>query len=65
MIREANVGIGIAGKEGNQASLAADYSITQFSHLRKLILWHGRMSYNRSSVVAHYNIHRGLIVATI
>ena len=27
MILEANVGIGIVGKEGKQASLAADYSI--------------------------------------
>jgi len=27
MILEANVGIGIVGKEGKQASLAADFSI--------------------------------------
>lgn len=33
MILEANVGIGIVGKEGNQASLAADYSINQFSYI--------------------------------
>jgi len=30
MILEANVGIGIVGKEGKQASLAADYSINEF-----------------------------------
>src|SRR5207302_9261701 len=30
MIQAANVGIGIVGKEGRQASLAADFSITQF-----------------------------------
>lgn len=65
MIREAHVGIGIVGKEGNQASLAADYSINQFAYLRRLIMWHGRMSYNRTSVVAHYTMHRGLIIATI
>ena len=28
MILEANVGIGIVGKEGKQASLASDFSIT-------------------------------------
>jgi len=33
MIQEADVGIGIVGKEGMQASLAADFSISQFSHL--------------------------------
>ena len=45
MIQEADVGIGIVGKEGMQASLASDFSITQFSFLKDLILWHGRMSY--------------------
>lgn len=45
MIQEADVGIGIAGKEGMQASLASDFSMIQFSHIKDLILWHGRMSY--------------------
>jgi len=30
MILEANVGIGIVGKEGKQASLASDFSILEF-----------------------------------
>ena len=30
MILEANVGIGIVGKEGKQSSLASDFSIDQF-----------------------------------
>jgi len=38
MIQAADVGIGIVGKEGKQASLAADFSITQFSHLTKLLV---------------------------
>ena len=42
MIQAAHVGIGIVGKEGKQASLAADFSLTQFGHLPKLILYHGR-----------------------
>lgn len=52
MILEANIGIGIVGKEGKQASLASDFSINQFSHLRRLILWHGRLSYKRSAVLS-------------
>lgn len=44
MIQAANVGVGIAGKEGMQASLAADYALLQFSHLTRLLLWHGRNS---------------------
>lgn len=52
MILEADVGIGIEGKEGMQAALASDFSITQFSHLKKLILWHGRCSYRSSAVLS-------------
>lgn len=37
MIQVADVGVGIVGKEGKQASLAADFSICQFSHLTKLL----------------------------
>ncbi|KYF42182.1 cation-transporting atpase family protein [Toxoplasma gondii ARI] len=65
MIQAADVGIGIVGKEGRQASLAADFSITQFSHLRRLLLWHGRNAYQRSAKLAQFVIHRGLIIAFI
>jgi phospholipid-translocating ATPase len=37
MIQAANVGIGLVGKEGKQASLAADFSITQFSYVSRLL----------------------------
>ena len=63
MIQAADVGVGIVGKEGHQASLAADFSITQFHHLTKLLLWHGRNSYKRSAKLAQFVIHRGLIIS--
>jgi len=59
------VGIGIVGKEGKQASLAADFSLTQFSHVAKLILVHGRNSYKRSASLSQFVIHRGLIITTM
>ncbi|WFD31526.1 P-type phospholipid transporter [Malassezia sp. CBS 17886] len=65
MIQAANVGIGIVGKEGKQASLAADFSVTQFSFLGNLLLWHGRNSYQRSAKLAQFVIHRGLIISII
>ncbi|ODN83796.1 phospholipid-translocating ATPase [Cryptococcus wingfieldii CBS 7118] len=65
MIQAADVGVGIVGKEGKQASLAADFSINQFSHLTKLLLWHGRNSYKRSAKLSQFVIHRGLIIAVI
>ncbi|KAJ6150965.1 hypothetical protein N7470_007559 [Penicillium chermesinum] len=63
MIQAADVGIGIVGKEGRQASLAADFSITQFHHLTKLLVWHGRNSYKRSAKLAQFIMHRGLIIS--
>lgn len=63
MIQAADVGIGIVGKEGRQASLAADFSVTQFHHLTKLLVWHGRNSYKRSAKLAQFVIHRGLIIS--
>ncbi|RYP42365.1 hypothetical protein DL767_000287 [Monosporascus sp. MG133] len=63
MIQAADVGVGIVGKEGRQASLAADFSIEQFCHLTKLLVWHGRNSYKRSAKLAQFVIHRGLIFA--
>ncbi|CAG8475237.1 6966_t:CDS:2 [Acaulospora morrowiae] len=47
MIQEANVGVGIVGEEGRQASMAADYAFAQFRFLDKLLLVHGRWSYFR------------------
>ncbi|KAI8868340.1 phospholipid-translocating P-type ATPase [Ramicandelaber brevisporus] len=63
MIQAADLGIGIVGKEGKQASLAADISVTQFSHITKLMLWHGRNSYKRSAKLAQFVFHRGLIIS--
>ena len=63
MIQEADVGIGIEGKEGLQASLAADYSIKEFKSLNKLLLWFGRIAYKNTSMMSKFIIHRGLIVS--
>lgn len=49
MIQSADIGIGIAGKEGLQASRTSDYSIGQFRFLLKLLLVHGRYNYSRTS----------------
>lgn len=65
MIQCASVGIGIEGKEGLQASLASDYSVLKFKNIQTLILWHGRLSYVRASLLANFVIHRGLIITVI
>ena len=38
MIMEAHIGIGISGKEGTQAVRSADYAISQFRFLKRLLL---------------------------
>ena len=63
MIQEADVGIGIVGKEGLQASLAADYSIKEFKSLNILLLWWGRMAYKNTSTLSNFVIHKGLIIS--
>lgn len=47
MIQAANIGVGIAGQEGVQASMASDYAIAQFRFLHKLILVQGHWNYHR------------------
>ncbi|KAI9003711.1 hypothetical protein BC832DRAFT_88201 [Gaertneriomyces semiglobifer] len=49
MIQEADVGIGIAGKEGLQAVMASDYAIGQFRFLQRLLIVHGRWAYMRTA----------------
>ncbi|KAL0929774.1 phospholipid-transporting atpase [Colletotrichum truncatum] len=49
MISAANVGVGISGREGQQAARIADFSISQFRYLSKLLLVHGRWNYYRTT----------------
>ncbi|XP_035127296.3 putative phospholipid-transporting ATPase IIB isoform X6 [Callithrix jacchus] len=65
MIQAADCGIGIEGKEGRQASLAADFSVTQFRHIGRLLMVHGRNSYKRSAALGQFVMHRGLIISTM
>lgn len=48
MIKAADLGIGIAGKEGLQAARSSDYSFAQFRFLQKLLLVQGRWNYVRT-----------------
>lgn len=54
-----------APQEGKAASLAADFSITQFAHLGRLLMVHGRRSYKRSAALGQFVMHRGLLISTM
>jgi len=63
MIQSADLGIGIVGKEGKQASLASDFSVYEFQYIKTLILWHGRLYYKNAAKLSQFVIHRGLIIS--
>ncbi|KAM5349842.1 hypothetical protein ACJ41O_006347 [Fusarium nematophilum] len=50
MILTANVGVGISGREGQQAARVADFSISKFRFLSRLLLVHGRHNYHRTTI---------------
>lgn len=62
MITEASIGIGLVGKEGNQAVSSSDYALSQFSHLKPLLLYHGREAYRRNAYVICYMYYKNLLL---
>ncbi|KAL8107222.1 phospholipid-transporting ATPase 2-like isoform X1 [Apium graveolens] len=65
MIQQADIGVGISGREGLQAARAADYSIGRFRFLKRLILVHGRYSYNRTAFLSQYCFYKSLLICFI
>ena len=61
MILEADVGIGIEGKEGVEAARASDYSMPEFCFLQKLLLYHGREDYRRNSYYIIYEFYKNIV----
>lgn len=62
MIQEARIGIGISGKEGLQAARSADFSISQFRFLPKLLLVHGAWGYHRISKAAVFCVYKNILL---
>ena len=63
MIQEAHVGVGISGKEGQQAVNASDFAIAQFRFLEELLLIHGRWSILRQSTVVLFSFYKNAVMA--
>jgi phospholipid-translocating ATPase len=60
-LQEADVGVGISGLEGQQAAMSADYAISQFRFLKKLLLVHGRLSYFRISNMIYNFFYKNFV----
>eukprot|EP00299_Pterocystis_sp_00344_P014137 c6991_g1_i3.p1 GENE.c6991_g1_i3~~c6991_g1_i3.p1 ORF type:complete len:1039 (-),score=298.76 c6991_g1_i3:48-3164(-) len=65
MIQQAHVGVGIDGREGQQAARAADYAIAKFRYLRQLLFVHGHLSYHRTAVIAQYSFYKSLLICCV
>ncbi len=61
MIKAANIGVGIFGKEGHQAAFNSDYAISQFKYLNRLLFFHGRYSILRNSYFINFFFFKNLI----
>ena len=62
MIQEANVGIGIYGREGTLAARSSDYALSRFCHLQRLLAVHGRYALIRNAFVVHYSFYKNAAV---
>ena len=65
MIQTADVGIGIMGKEGRQATNSSDYAVSQFRFLVPLLLVHGNLAYYRLSRLIKYSFYKNITFAFI
>lgn len=65
MITTADVGIGVSGMEGAQATRAADFAIFQFRFLSRLLFLHGRESNRRNSMLVLYNFYKNGVIILV
>ncbi len=63
MIQAADVGVGVAGKEGRSALNNADYGISQFRFLSRLLLVHGTLCRYRLSRLIKYSFYKNICFA--
>lgn len=61
MILEADVGIGIFGKEGMRAVDSSDFAIKEFKFLWILLFKHGRWNYKRISIMLNYYFYKNFV----
>lgn len=61
MIKAADVGVGILGKEGLRAAMSSDFAICEFKFLWRLLFFHGRLNYFRISTFVLYFFYKNFI----
>ncbi|CAD8053969.1 unnamed protein product [Paramecium primaurelia] len=64
MINEAHVGVGIQGVEGTQAARAADFAISEFKHLKRLMFYYGVECSRRNALTILYIFFKNQVFIT-
>lgn len=62
MIRVADVGVAVEGREGSAAVLSSDFSIPTFSKLSRLLIVHGRWNCIRTSLLVLVTFYKNLLL---
>jgi len=65
MIRTANIGIGIFGKEGYQAAYNSDYAISQFKYLKRLLFNDGRITLARNCYFLYHYFFKNFLFTIV
>ena len=65
MIQRADVGVGIVGKEGRQASNNSDFSIARFKFLVRLLLVHGQTTQYRNANLIKYSFYKNIAISAM
>lgn len=61
MILQADIGVGIFGKEGNRAVDSSDFAIYEFKYLWFLLFKHGRWNYKRMATLYNYFFYKNFV----
>lgn len=61
MILEADIGVGMFGKEGNRAVDNSDFAIAEFRFLWHLVFKHGRWNYHRMGRMIIYFYYKNFM----
>ncbi|KAL4220158.1 putative phospholipid-transporting ATPase IF [Mactra antiquata] len=64
MIEEADVGLGLMGKEGRQAVRNSDYAFARFRFLMQALLVHGHLYYVRIANLVQYFFYKNVAFVT-
>ena len=65
MILQADIGIGIRGKEGSRAADSSDIAICEFRYLWHLIFKHGRWNYKRFAMLLNYFYYKNFVYTIV